>query len=129
MLSFLVLSWSLSFGYVPTMLDAVGVKTAEIDKQEINTYAAIGLSLTAWDRLTLSTSINNYQTYNPDSKLFNPFRVDYKAGIEFRILDGMTLEINHECDHTVLSSFTKPIYYPYGKSQTIMSVTFSGTSK
>ena len=47
----LVISWFLTFGYVPEMADFVDVKTAEIDSGRIATVAQIGLSASTEDEL------------------------------------------------------------------------------
>ena len=80
----LIVSWFLTFGYVPQMDDFVEGKTAEIDSGRIATVAQIGLSASTEDELfTIYTDMQNFQ-YAPDGKggKFKPFRIDYSIGFQ-----------------------------------------------
>jgi hypothetical protein len=71
MFEFLLFSWFLTVGIVPEQYDQVAKNRVSITSEQVATVAELGLSATAWDRLTVSTTIENYQ-YKGDGLYFNP---------------------------------------------------------
>ena len=124
----LVVSWFLTFGYVPQMADFVEGKTAEIDGSRVATVAQIGLSASTDDELfTVYTDIENFQ-YTPGARGqgFRPFRVDYSIGIQIKPNNNIRFNIEHECDHAVQNKTMSAGKYRYGSNLTTISVTLSG---
>lgn len=124
----LVISWFLTFGYVPQMADFVEGKTAEIDGSRVTTVAKIGLSASTEDELfTVYTDIENFQ-YIPGARGqgFRPFRVDYSIGIQIKPNNNIRFNIEHECDHAVQNKTMSAGKYRYGSNLTTISVTLSG---
>jgi hypothetical protein len=127
----LVISWFLTFGYVPEMADFVEVKTAEIDSGRIATIAQIGLSASTEDELfTVYTDMQNFQ-YAPDGKgsKFRPFRIDYSIGFQIKPSNNIRFNIEHECDHAVQIKTNVAGEYRYGSNLTTITVTLSGQTK
>ena len=99
----LVISWFLTFGYVPEMADFVESKMAEIDSSRFATVAHIGLSASTEDELfTIYTDMKNFQ-YAPDAlgQGFSPFLIDYSIGFQIKPNNHIRFNIEHECDHAV----------------------------
>jgi len=113
----LLVSWFLSFGYVPSQTDTIGIAVSKLDTSRIATVAEIGLSFNAFDRLSVYGSIENFQYIAP-SGMFYPFRADYKAGIELEVTKNFSILAEHTCDHPV--SFTNE---PYSKARYLSSET------
>ena len=127
----LVISWFLTFGYVPEMADHVESKTAEIDNNRIATVAQVGLSASTDDELfTVYTDMQNFQ-YAPDGKggKFRPFRIDYSIGLQIKPNNNIRFNIEHECDHPVQNRTMTAGEYRYGSNLTTISVTLSGNTK
>jgi len=127
----LVISWFLTFGYVPEMADHVESKTAEIDNNRIATVAQVGLSASTDDELfTIYTDMQNFQ-YAPDGKggKFRPFRIDYSIGFQIKPNDNIRFNIEHECDHAVQNKTMSAGEYRYGSNLTTVSVTLSGQTR
>ena len=105
--SFLVLSWALTFGYLPDASVVVGRDLCADRGVEYggSFHQTIELGLTAWDFVTLWTNIETYEKAN-SATVFSPFRSDYNIGLNvggtvagFRLDAGIT----HECIHPVYS--------------------------
>jgi hypothetical protein len=128
MLTAFVMSWFLTVGFVPDMQDTSKGRLSEIDTEYVATVAEIGLSVTAWDRLTLSASMENYQYFVGEAS-FKPFRIDYKAGAYFKISENITVCAEHECDHPVSYRTNGQLDYDYLSNQTRFSVTIKGSSR
>ena len=127
----LVISWFLTFGYVPEMADHVESKTAEIDNNRVATVAQIGLSASTDDELfTVYTDMQNFQ-YAPDGRggKFRPFRIDYSIGFQIKPNDNIRFNIEHECDHAVQNKTMSAGEYRYGSNLTTVSVTLSGQTR
>lgn len=127
----LVISWFLTFGYVPEMSDFVEGKTAEIDSGRIATVAQIGLSASTDDELfTIYTDMKNFQ-YAPGAlgQGFRPFRIDYSIGFQIKPSNNIRFNIEHECDHAVQIKTNVAGDYRYGSNLTTISVTLSGQTK
>ena len=127
----LVISWFLTFGYVPEMTDAVRGSHIEIDSGRIATVAQIGLSASTDDELfTIYTDMQNFQ-YAPDGRggKFKPFRIDYSIGLQIKPNDNIRFNIEHECDHPVQNKTMSAGEYRYGSNLTTISVTLSGQTK
>jgi len=130
-LSFLVVSWFLTFGYVPDMgmtVNDTGVNISRFNNAV--TVSDIGLSVTAWDKLTLYTSLENYQYYSPADKnvlQFSPFKTGYKIGMTFTPIKNVSFDLSHVCEHPVSSD--NVIEFPYNYGQTRISVTFKGSQR
>jgi hypothetical protein len=111
MFNFLVFSWALTFGLVPYQIDFVENKISEIDANRIATFAAIDFGVVAFDRLHVYTEIETFQYPNDTLTGFNPYRADYIFGIDFYINKNISVGMNHECDHPIISrSDFKPEY-------------------
>ena len=127
----LVISWFLTFGYVPQMADHVENKTAEIDGNRVATVAQIGLSASTEDELfTIYTDMENFQ-YIPRSvgEGFHPFRIDYSIGLQIKPNNNIRFNIDHECDHAVQTRMMSAGDYRYGSSLTTITVTLSGRAR
>ena len=127
----LVISWFLTFGYVPEMADFVESKTAKIDSNRVATVAQIGLSASTDDELfTIYTDMKNFQ-YAPGAlgQGFRPFRIDYSIGFQIKPNDNIRFNIEHECDHAVQTKTNVAGDYRYGSNLTTISVTLSGQTK
>ena len=128
----LVISWFLTFGYVPTMADSTNGFPIHIDKDRIATVAQIGLSVSTVDELfTVSTDIENFQ-YAPDGNngvSFSPFRINYSIGLEIKPNDNIRFNIDHQCDHPTTSKTSGMLPYRYNSEITTISVTLSGQTK
>lgn len=127
----LVISWFLTFGYVPQMADFVEGKTAEIDSSRVATVAQIGLSASTEDELfTVYTDIENFQ-YIPEARGqgFRPFRVDYSIGLQIKPNNNIRFNIEHECDHAIQTGPNILGGYMYGSNITTISVTLSGGTR
>ncbi len=127
----LVISWFLTFGYVPQMADSVNGRSTEIDNNRIATVAQIGLSASTEDELfTVYTDMQNFQ-YVPGGvgHGFSPFRIDYSIGLQIKPNNNIRFNIEHECDHAVQVKTTAAGGYRYGSNLTTISVTLSGKTK
>jgi len=127
----LVISWFLTFGYVPQMTDSVNGRSTEIDNNRIATVAQVGLSASTDDELfTIYTDMQNFQ-YAPDGKggKFRPFRIDYSIGFQIKPNDNIRFNIEHECDHAVQNKTMSAGDYRYGSNLTTISVTLSGKTR
>lgn len=127
----LVISWFLTFGYVPEMTDSVQGSRIEIDGDRIATLAQIGLSASTQDGVfTLYTDVESFQ-YAPDGKgsKFRPFRIDYTIGFTVRPNKHISFNIEHECDHPVQNKANVAGVYRYGSNLTTISVTLSGQTR
>ena len=110
--SFLVLSWALSFGFIPDGNLAIErpanaeVSRAVISYDESKSLTqTIELGLTAFDLVTVWTSIETYD--RPKTLVqYAPFRSDYSIGARVsKPVGWAVLEagVTHECIHPVLS--------------------------
>lgn len=99
-MEWLVISWFLSFGWVPIQADNVGQSSA---MRENATFAEIGVSGEMADRVTIFGSVETYQTYLPSKYSFAPYLANYRIGATFRIIDGVSITADHLCIHPVLS--------------------------
>lgn len=127
MFGVILVSWFLSFGYVPEVTEIVGDSITSIAPEYVPTVAEVGLRAD-YHRLSVYGSVETYQYYF-NTLSFAPFRADYKIGAEFRMLDGVTAVVEHECDHAVVSSKTGHSSNTYGSMETRMMVRISGSSK
>lgn len=127
----LVISWFLTFGYVPEMADFVESKMAEIDSGRIATVAQIGLSASTEDELfTIYTDMKNFQ-YAPVAlgQGFSPFLIDYYIGFQIKPNENIRFNIEHECDHAVQIKTMTAGDYRYGSNLTTITVTLSGNTR
>lgn len=99
-MSWLIVTWFLAFGYVPQQYESVLTSSIGLESSRPATVAQLGLSLTAWKRLTISTDIENFQYMN-DLGSYAPFRVDYTFAIEYRLNSALAIIATHECDHVI----------------------------
>lgn len=100
-MKWLVISWFLSFGWVPEQVDVVNYQSIE---RHNTTVAEIGISGEMADRLTISASVETFQALPKGSVYFAPYLANYRIGASLRIIDGITLNADHICTHPVLSS-------------------------
>jgi len=105
----LVISWFLSFGWVPEQVDAVNYQSIN---RHNTTVAEIGISGEMADRLTISASVETFQTMRENVFVWAPYLANYRIGASLRIIDGITLNADHICTHPVLSS--QPSYLKSG---------------
>jgi len=128
----LVISWFLTFGYVPTMADSTSGFLVNIDQSRIATVAQIGLSVSTADELfTIYTDIENFQ-YAPDGNngvSFSPFRINYSIGLEIKPNDNIRFNIDHQCDHPTTSKTSGRLGYKYNSEITTITVTLSGKTR
>jgi hypothetical protein len=127
----LVVSWFLTFGYVPQMTDSVNGRSTGIDNNRVATVAQIGLSASTEDELfTIYTDMQNFQ-YAPDGNggKFKPFSIDYSIGFQIKPNDNIRFNIEHECDHPVQNKTMTAGDYRYGSNLTTITVTLSGKTK
>jgi len=106
MVSWLVLSWALSFGYVPEQFNAVDYSYQEVGMESMSTVMKIGLDANLFNRVTIFTDVENFQTPIKKSvaPAFDPYRIDYTIGARLRISDSVSITAVHECDHPVSST-------------------------
>lgn len=130
--SIFALSWFLTLGYVPEQMTALRengtVIVQQIEGERIASVAELGFTITAWDRLTIGGSIENYQDVNTIVS-YRPYQADYKARISLRVIDGVTLAVDHECDHPVESDARLPDSVRLYGHSTCISLTLSGSTK
>lgn len=100
-MEWLVISWFLSFGWVPEQADGLWA-SSEIRKNA--TVAEIGISGEMANRLTISASVETFQSLAQGSSYFAPYLANYRIGSSVRIIDGLTLNADHICTHPVMSS-------------------------
>ena len=108
-MKWLVISWFLSFGWVPEQVDAVNYQSIN---RHNTTVAEIGISGEMADRLTISASVETFQTLPKGSAYFAPYLANYRIGASLRIIDGITLNADHICTHPVMSG--KDLYLKTG---------------
>jgi hypothetical protein len=128
MSNFLVFSWFLTLGFVPLQYENVGKEQVQlITEKNPSTVAELGLSVLVFNRFELYTSMENFQNKSPNFVYFYPYRIDYTFGMKFRIIDGITLEAKHYCNHPVISGTEiAPLYQGY---ETQFTITFSGSTE
>lgn len=127
MFGVLAVSWFLTVGVVPVQYERVEkAQTIEITSRNVSTVAEIGLSAMAFDRLEIYGSVETFQFKSMDSAYFIPYRADYTFGARFRLIDGVTLGVNHYCNHPVDGPLIKNTYQG---GETQFTLTFSGGGK
>lgn len=99
-MEWLVISWFLSFGFVPDQVDAVNYQSIE---RHNTTVAEIGISGEMADRLTISASVETFQAMDENVFTWAPYLANYRIGATLRIIDGITLNADHICTHPVMS--------------------------
>ena len=131
MFSALALSWFLSIGYVPNQREIVGQSSVSLNSAKFATVAELGLRLDI-NRFSIYGGVENYQ-YFAEKVYFNPYRIDYKFGAEFRISKNVKLVFEHECDHPVNSKYYGAIgsvtEFDYLSSETQIKIVISGSNK
>jgi len=122
----LVFSWFLTLGYVPEMTENVATAEAVICSEDAATLAEIGLAA-EWRGFTIEGWVATYQLFEAGST-FKPFRADYKFGVryDYRFL---TIGIEHECDHPVVSLYSYDSKFQYLSSQTKIYATIRGSTR
>jgi len=104
MLSWLVFSWALSFGYVPEQFNAVDYTYQEVTFDKVDTVMKLSLDANLFNRVTIFTDVENFQTPVKGEMAFDPYRIDYTIGARLRISDNVSITAVHECDHPVSST-------------------------
>lgn len=131
-LSFLVVSWFLTFGYVPVVADVTansGVSSEEFTKTA--TIADVGLKITAFDDLFFYTSITSYQ-YAIKLTEFCPFSISYKIGVGYDLNKNIRFNLDHVCQHPVVPNQydnNVKIKYNYNHYETKLTITLHGDYK
>ena len=126
--AFLLLSWALTFGYLPSSTLAV----QDTDKQHFVDQSGalmqtIELGLTAWDTITVWTNIQTYDTMVTGIR-YAPFRSDYNIGLNVgHDVAGFRLDagIKHECVHPVISGPVSSRRYAAGETEVYVKVSGS----
>ena len=108
-MKWLVISWFLSFGWVPEQVDAVNYQSIN---RHNTTVAEIGISGEMANRLTISASVETFQSFPKGSAYFAPYLANYRIGASLRIVDGLTINADHICAHPVMSG--KDLYLKTG---------------
>ncbi len=129
----LVISWFLTFGYVPTMSESANGNLVKIDDSRIATVAQIGLSAETNDGglFKVYTDNENFQ-YAPDGSAganFSPFRINYSIGFQIQPNEHIRFNIDHECDHPTTGKPSGRLGYKYNSEITTISVTLSGKTE
>lgn len=105
--SFLVLSWALTFGYIPSSSVIVYDNAIPHRVEQSGSFMqTVALGLTAWDTVTIWTNIETYDRMITTTS-YAPFRSDYNIGLNVgHDVAGFRLDagVCHECVHPVLSS-------------------------
>jgi len=104
MVSWLVFSWALSFGYVPEQFNAVDYTYQEVTFDKVDTVMKLSLDANLFNRVTIFTDVENFQTPVKGEMAFDPYRIDYTIGARLRISDNVSITAVHECDHPVSST-------------------------
>ena len=127
----LVISWFLTFGYVPTMSESVNGNAIHLDKSRIATVAQIGISAsTEGELITIYTDIENFQyALHKGTPNFDPFRINYSIGLEIKPNDNIRFNIDHQCDHPTTSKTSGFLGYKYNSEITKITVTLSGKTR
>jgi len=130
MFSFIVISWFLNFGYVPQQCCAINQNVAEISTDQVNTVLELGLSAKLWDRLTISGSAENFQTFFHEDKRFgfSPYLVNYKISASFDFTKNMQFVVSHECIHPIISLSSGDMAYDYLMNDTKIYMHFQGST-
>lgn len=122
----LVFSWFLTFGYIPEMSENVIDSEAIVVSEDSATIAEVGLSA-EWRGFELSGSVATYQFFAPEYFRFFPYRADYKIGLSYTYR-YITIGIEHECDHPIISNRDYSSRFDYLSSQTRIYATIRGAS-
>ena len=126
----LIVSWFLTFGYVPQMDESVSNRWVQLDDSRIATVAQLGLAASTEDgRVTIYGDVENFQYVSKNSVGFNPFRIDYSIGVQFQVNDYIKINLDHECDHQVSSYSNGKLDFNYASNQTKFTVTIHGKTK
>jgi hypothetical protein len=120
----LVLSYFVSFGYVPDLDHAVGYQTATLDDSYVATSMELGASLTFLNCLTISGSAKTFQYFLPDMFRNAPFEAYYILEISYR-WRFLTIGVKHECDHPVVYTLWSADY-KYVKNYTEVYIKIDG---
>lgn len=128
-LSWLVLSWGLTFGYQPQMYQNIVCnlenKYCELDYAN-SFYEDISISALALNHLHIYGNVKTYD-YPEAINKWKPYRADYGIGAEF-VYKSLRIGIHHECDHTVLHEFyMRDQEQGYGADITKIYVKIGGT--
>lgn len=118
MLSMFVLSWALTIGIVPEQTEIVDYKKAELNRSRVATVATLSLGVTAWERIYMYTNLETYQYKSNAGFYFIPYRTDYIFGMDFYVNKNITIGLEHECDHPVVSYTNMKADYKYMSSET-----------
>lgn len=107
-LSFLVLSWALTLGFIPSETTLIGTGTVPVAfcGKTNALKQTIEIGVTAFDLVTIWTNIETYDTMISPIQ-YSPFRSDYNIGLNVgHSFDGLRLDagVNHECIHPVYSN-------------------------
>lgn len=121
---FIVFSWFLTLGFVPIQYDQVNKERLNISN---STVAELGLTATAFNKLEIYTSIENFQIKSDNTLYFNPYRVDYTTGLKYKVITGVTLEAKHYCNHMIYTNLFTDDLYVGGETQ--ITITFSGSTR
>jgi len=122
----IVIGWFLTFGVVPLQNEMIGASQFSVESGRITTMANVGLEATIDDRFRVYTELDNYQ-YKASGLYFNPYRIDYTIGAEFRVNKYISLFANHRCIHEV--KYTTEQTPGFSENETKLYVTFHGESK
>ena len=135
----IIISWSLSLGYVHEMADITGIgKNAagpsitairdENGNQRFSTVSDLYLSA-SYGKATVYTSFESFQFWMYPERRFNfsPFRAGYTIGGKIDLTENITLDAWHKCEHPVIPDLNGKADYAYNAGQTRFAVTVKGS--
>ena len=129
MLSFIVVSWFLNFGYVPEMANMVDQQYYGVDQFSGPTIVVdSGLEFTMFDKFSVFTSMKSYAFFLPvkTSLLdFSPFSMAYTIGTSYKIDENIDIELKHVCQHPVVPQ-DYHINYMYNYGETDLTINIHG---
>jgi hypothetical protein len=132
MLSWLILSWSLTLGYIPldnpTMFQASGENIQSICNEGVLS-TELALKAEAFNHIRLSTSIESRETKSEKSILFgafDPYEAYFKLGF-CCYFNNFEIGITHECDHGIEAPNTPRPWLSNGNTNLYLK--FSGTTQ
>ena len=121
-MSWLVLSWFLTFGYLPQSQEAIATTTDRVEWLDNSGafYQTIGLSATAFDHIRLYTELQTYDRMGSINQWF-PYRSDYIIGLDL-LAGPVTIGVRHECDHPVIWSMDQEYGYISGITEIYVKI-------
>jgi hypothetical protein len=120
----LLLSWFLSFGYVPQLDNYIALAPEFLASSTLDSgalSAEIGVKGDAFGFLRAWGSVDTYEYTGSES--FLPFRADFTVGAS-AYWGPLELKVEHECDHAVI--YREDQFPQYWAQETKISLTITG---